>query len=57
MPKLEPYSKKLEYSYALGVFPALKSVVKQVDPHAFMIVTKSSEVFGKGYENFNTERL
>ena len=24
MPKLEPYSKKLEYSYALGVFPALK---------------------------------
>ena len=40
-----------------SVFPALKSVVKQVDPHAFMIVTKSSEVFGKGYENFNTERL
>ena len=24
MPKLEPYSKKLDYSYALGVFPALK---------------------------------
>ena len=24
MPKLEPYSKKLSYSYALGVFPALK---------------------------------
>ena len=40
-----------------SVFPALKSVVKHVDPHAFMIVTKSSEVFGKGYENFNTERL
>ena len=24
MPRLEPYSKKLDYSYALGVFPALK---------------------------------
>ena len=24
MPSLEPYSKKLDYSYALGVFPALK---------------------------------
>ena len=24
MPKLEPYSRKLPYSYALGVFPALK---------------------------------
>ena len=23
MPKLEPYSRKLEYSYQLGVFPAL----------------------------------
>ena len=23
MPKLEPYSRKLDYSYALGVFPAL----------------------------------
>ena len=24
MPKLEPYGRKLPYSYALGVFPALK---------------------------------
>ena len=23
MPKLEPYSRKLDYSYALGVFPSL----------------------------------
>ena len=23
MPKLEPYSRKLDYSYQLGVFPAL----------------------------------
>ena len=24
MPKLDPYDKKLSYSYALGIFPALK---------------------------------
>ncbi len=40
-----------------SAFPALKEIVKSVDEHAFMIVTKSSEVFGKGYEDFNTERL
>ena len=40
-----------------SVFPALKQIVKSVDENAFMIVTKSSEVFGKGYEDFNTERL
>ncbi len=38
-----------------SVFPALKETVKTIDPNAFMIVTKSSEVFGNGYENFNTE--
>ena len=40
-----------------SVFPALKQLVKSVDENAFMIVTTSSEVFGKGYEDFNTERL
>ena len=40
-----------------SVFPTLKQLVKSVDEHAFMIVTTSSEVFGKGYEDFNTERL
>ena len=29
MPHLEPYSKKLGYSYALGVFPALKLLEKR----------------------------
>ncbi|MBR3639205.1 MAG: YitT family protein [Clostridia bacterium] len=40
-----------------SVFPTLKQLVKSVDENAFMIVTTSSEVFGKGYEDFNTERL
>ncbi|MBQ7475296.1 MAG: YitT family protein [Clostridia bacterium] len=40
-----------------SVFPFLKEIVKSVDSNAFMIVTKSSEVFGKGYEDFNTDRL
>ena len=40
-----------------SVFPHLKEIVKSVDEHAFMIVTKSSEVFGKGYEDISRERL
>lgn len=31
MPKLEPYSRKLEYSYALGVFPSLMLLEAQPD--------------------------
>ena len=31
MPKLEPYSRKLNYSYALGVFPSL--MLMEAQPH------------------------
>lgn len=31
MPKLEPYSRKLDYSYALGVFPSLMLMEAQSD--------------------------
>ena len=29
----------------------LKSEVKKIDPHAFIIITKSSEIMGKGFRS------
>ncbi len=40
-----------------SVFPQLKEAVREADDKAFMIVTKSSEVFGEGYEDFSKEIL
>ena len=35
------------------LYPKLKDVVMQEDPHAFLIVTSASEVFGLGYMKFS----
>ena len=40
-----------------SVFPQLKEAVREAADKAFMIVTKSSEVFGEGYEDFSKEIL
>lgn len=38
-------------------FPEFKKTVKEKDKNAFMIVTKSSEIFGNGYKDFEKEVL
>ncbi len=47
MPKLEPYSKKLEYSYALGVFPALK-LMENHPEKAFRLLLSSEGLENQG---------
>ncbi|MCR4682655.1 MAG: YitT family protein [Clostridiales bacterium] len=34
------------------MFPALKDVVKETDPQAFVIVTKSAEIYGEGFSEY-----
>ena len=34
------------------VFPALKDVVKEYDPAAFVIVSKSAEIYGEGFQEY-----
>ncbi len=38
-------------------YPMLRDVVKQEDKHAFLIVTKATEIFGEGYKNHYAEEL
>ena len=38
-------------------YPQLRDVVKQEDKHAFLIVTKATEIFGEGYKNHYAEDL
>ena len=38
-------------------YPQLRDVVKQEDKHAFLIVTKATEIFGEGYKNHYAEEL
>ena len=38
-------------------YPLLRDVVKQEDKHAFLIVTKATEIFGEGYKNPYAEEL
>lgn len=37
--------------------PKAEEIVKEVDPHAFMIVTSASEIYGEGYKNIFSEKL
>lgn len=37
--------------------PKAEEIVKEVDPNAFMIVSKASEIFGEGYKNFFAAKL
>ncbi len=43
MPKLEPYSKKLAYSYALGAFPALKLLEYRPEAARRLLLRPESE--------------
>ena len=38
-------------------YPMLRDIVKQEDKHAFLIVTKATEIFGEGYKNNYAEEL
>ncbi len=38
-------------------YPRLRDIVKQEDKHAFLIVTKATEIFGEGYKNPYAEEL
>ena len=38
-------------------YPQLRDIVKQEDKHAFLIVTKATEIFGEGYKNHYAEDL
>ena len=38
-------------------YPMVRDVVKQEDKHAFLIVTKATEIFGEGYKNHYAEEL
>lgn len=38
-------------------YPILRDIVKQEDKHAFLIVTKATEIFGEGYKNHYAEEL
>ena len=43
MPKLEPYSKKLSYSYALGVFPSLMLLEARPDTALRLLLHPAGE--------------
>ena len=38
-------------------FPKVRDVVKEVDPHAFVIVSSATEIFGKGYKSQFTDEM
>ena len=44
MPKLEPYSKKLPYSYALGAFPSL--TLLEARPDAVFYNAQTWKIYG-----------
>lgn len=37
--------------------PGIEVVVKEEDPHAFMIITSASEIYGEGYKNIFAEKI
>ena len=39
------------------VTPRAEEIVKQEDPHSFMIITSAAEVFGEGYKSYFSERM
>lgn len=38
-------------------FPKVRDVVKELDPHAFVIVSSATEIFGKGYKSQYTDEM
>ena len=38
-------------------FPKVRDVVKEIDPHAFVIVSSATEIFGKGYKSQFTDEM
>lgn len=39
------------------ISPRAEEIVKQEDPHSFMIITSATEVFGEGYKSYFSERV
>lgn len=37
--------------------PRIEEIVKEEDPHAFMIVTSASEIYGEGYKNIFADKI
>ncbi len=37
--------------------PRVEEVVKEEDPHSFMIVTSATEIYGEGYKSYFSEKL
>lgn len=37
--------------------PEIEVVVKEEDPHAFMIITSASEIYGEGYKNIFADKI
>ena len=39
------------------MFPRLRDIIKEIDPHAFTIVSSATEIYGEGYQNHTDEEL
>ena len=39
------------------ISPQIEEVVKEEDPHAFMIVSSAAEIYGEGYKNIFSEKI
>lgn len=39
------------------LFPKIRDIVKEIDPHAFMIVSSAKEIYGEGYKDHFDEEL
>ncbi|MBD5584652.1 MAG: YitT family protein [Clostridia bacterium] len=39
------------------LYPKLRDIVKEIDPHAFMIVSSAKEIYGEGYKDHFDEEL
>lgn len=38
-------------------FPRVRDIVKETDPHAFLIISSATEIFGEGYKSYYTDEL
>ena len=39
------------------LFPKIRDIVKEIDPHAFMIVSSAKEIYGEGYKDHFEDEL
>ena len=37
--------------------PKAEEIVKECDPHSFMIISSATEIYGEGYKNIFSEKL